>query len=216
MIRRPPRSTQSRSSAASDVYKRQAVSRAHTTITSAMVPLPIQRFSPSRRYPSPSGVAVVSSVTASEPWAASVRANAPSRSSRAIPGSQTLLLLLRAEHPDGAHGQPRLDSLEGAQAAVAPIQLHVDQTGRHRAHRRASVADDAVTDDVERAHLLDQLPGELSAFPVAVDDRRHLGVDELAGALEVAQLGLGQFVAQTEVVGPKDLPICVADSFVSS
>ena len=64
------------------------VSRAHTTITSAMEPLPIQRFAPSSTYPSPSRTATVSSATASDPWVGSVSANAPSRSRVAIPGSQ--------------------------------------------------------------------------------------------------------------------------------
>src|SRR5450756_3199996 len=40
MIRRPPRSTQSRSSAASDVYKRQRLARALRALTPEIEPLP--------------------------------------------------------------------------------------------------------------------------------------------------------------------------------
>ena len=65
-----------------------AVSRAHTTTTSASEPLPIHRFAPSITYSSPSRRAVVSSATESEPWSGSVSANAPSASIRAIGGSQ--------------------------------------------------------------------------------------------------------------------------------
>ena len=38
MIRRPPRSTQSRSSAASDVYKRQSLKRSKTNVAGCMKP----------------------------------------------------------------------------------------------------------------------------------------------------------------------------------
>src|SRR5450756_1492287 len=44
MIRRPPRSTQSRSSAASDVYKRQGLFRGHPTLSH--VPAPYRQSSP--------------------------------------------------------------------------------------------------------------------------------------------------------------------------
>ena len=64
-----------------------AVSRAHTTTTSAMVPLPIHRFSPSMTHSSPSRRAVVSSAIESEPWFGSVSAKAPIFSSRAIGGN---------------------------------------------------------------------------------------------------------------------------------
>src|SRR5437588_533441 len=40
-----------------------------------------------------------------------------------------LLLLLGAEHGDRAHRQPRLDAEEGAQAAVAAVELHVHEPG---------------------------------------------------------------------------------------
>ena len=145
--------------------------------------------------------AVVSSATASEPCSGSVSANAPSRSSRAIPGSQRCFCSSEPEHPDRPHRQPGLHGVERAEAAVTPVQLHVDQSGGDRAHRWAAVALDAVADDAERAHLLDELPRELRPFPVAVDDGQHLGVDERPGALQVVPLGIGQLVAQAEVVG---------------
>ncbi len=65
-----------------------SLSRAHTTMTSAIVALPIQRLAPSITQASPSRRAAVSRATESEPWSGSVRAKAPSFSSRAIAGSQ--------------------------------------------------------------------------------------------------------------------------------
>ena len=62
--------------------------RAHTTTTSAIEPLPIQRLAPSSTQSSPSRRALVSSATESEPCSGSVSANAPIASSRAIAGSQ--------------------------------------------------------------------------------------------------------------------------------
>jgi hypothetical protein len=65
-----------------------ATSRAHTTTTSAKVPLPIHFFWPLITHSSPSRRAEVSSATESEPWSGSVSANAPSFPSRAISGNQ--------------------------------------------------------------------------------------------------------------------------------
>jgi hypothetical protein len=56
-------------------------------VTSAKVALPIQRFAPSIMYSSPSRLALVSSITASEPWFGSVSPKAPIFSHRAIGGS---------------------------------------------------------------------------------------------------------------------------------
>ena len=89
----------------------------------------------------------------------------------------------------------RLDCLEGAETSVAAVQLHIDQAGRDRAHRRTPVADDAVADDVESPHLLDQIPRELGSLPVAIDDRQHFGVDEVSGAFQIVTLSVGQLIA---------------------
>ena len=62
--------------------------RAHTTTTSAIDPLPIQRLAPSSTQSSPSRRALVSSATESEPCSGSVSAKAPILSSRAMAGSQ--------------------------------------------------------------------------------------------------------------------------------
>ena len=64
-----------------------AASRAQTTTTSAMVPLPIHFFSPLSTQVSPSRRAEVSRPTESEPWVGSVRAKAPMVVSWAIDGS---------------------------------------------------------------------------------------------------------------------------------
>ena len=64
-----------------------ATSRAQTTVTSAIVPLPIHFLSPLRIQVSPSRRALVERPTESEPCSGSVSANAPSLSSAAIGGS---------------------------------------------------------------------------------------------------------------------------------
>jgi hypothetical protein len=48
-------------------------------------------------------------------------------------------------------------------------------------HLRAPVSLDAVADQSGLAQLLDERPGELRPFPVAIDDREHLVVNERAG-----------------------------------
>jgi len=48
---------------------------------------------------------------------------------------------------------------------------------------------------------VDQRPGKLGAFPVPVDDREDLVVDEVAGAPPVVALGGGELVGKVEVVG---------------
>ena len=65
-----------------------ASSRAQTTTTSAMVPLPIHFFCPLSTHVSPSRCARVCSATESEPCNGSVSANAPIAASLAIGGSQ--------------------------------------------------------------------------------------------------------------------------------
>src|SRR6266567_5407451 len=77
------------------------------------------------------------------------------------------------------------------------------KSGGDRAHRRAAVSLDAVTDDIQRGKFLDQRPGELGTLPVAVDDWQHLVVDEVAGAPQVVQLSTGQLVRDPEIVGTK-------------
>jgi hypothetical protein len=64
-----------------------ASSRAQTTATSAMVPLPIHFFSPLITQVSPSRRAEVSRATESEPCDGSVKAKAPMVVSRAMDGS---------------------------------------------------------------------------------------------------------------------------------
>ena len=131
---------------------------------------------------------MVSRPTESDPWSGSVSAKAPIFSSAGHRGQPLLLLLLRAQHGDRLHGQPGLDPDEGGEATVATTQLHVDQPDRERVEVGTAVPDDPVADDAQRAELLDQRPGELGPLPVAVDHRKHLLVDEGAGALEVAEL----------------------------
>ncbi len=178
-----------------------AVSRAQTTTTSAMVPLPIHFFSPLISQVSPSRRAEVSRPTESEPWVGSVRANAPRVVQLRHRGQPPLLLLLRAEHRDGLHGQSGLDAEEGAQAAVAAVELEVDQAVGDRAHRRAAVALDPVAHDPEAPQPLDQVTRELRALPVVVDDRQHLVVDEAPGAVPVVALLRGELVGDPEEVG---------------
>ena len=178
-----------------------ASSRAHTTTTSATEPLPIQRFAPSMTYSSPSRRTRVSSATESEPWSGSVRANAPVCSTRAMPGQPALALLLGAEQVDRSHRQAGLHAEERAEAAVAAVDLHVDEAPGERAHPRAAVALDAVADQAELAEAAEQRPRRLGALPVVVDHRKHLLVDEAPRAQEVVPLLVGELLADEEVVG---------------
>ena len=160
-----------------------AMSRAHTTTTSAMVPLPIH-FLCAVEDP---GVAVAARRGLQRDRVRAVqrlgeRERAELRRARAIAGSQRCFCSSEPSMRDRAHRQPGLHAEEGAEAAVAAVELHVDQPGRDRAHRRAAVALDAVADDAQLGQPLDQRPGELGALPVVVDDRQHLVVDEVAGA----------------------------------
>jgi len=77
----------------------------------------------------------------------------------------------------------------------------VDQPAADGAHRRAAVALDAVADDSQPGHLLDQRPGKLGPLPVAVDDRQHLVIDEVPGAPPIVAFGRGELVGDAEVVG---------------
>jgi hypothetical protein len=123
------------------------------------------------------------------------------RVQRGHAGQPPALLVLRAEHGDGPHREPGLHAEEGAQTAVATVEFHVYQADGERAHRRAAVAVDAVADHAELGQLLDERPGKLGPFPVVVDDRQHLEVDEVAGAAPVAAFLLGELVGDVEVVG---------------
>ena len=95
--------------------------------------------------------------------------------------------------------------MKGAQAAVAPVDLHVDQSGGHRIHGRTTVAFDPAADDAERGHFLDQRKGELGPLPIVVDHRQDLGVDEGAGAGQVVLLPRGERLTQPELVGAQRL-----------
>jgi hypothetical protein len=110
-------------------------------------------------------------------------------------GQPALLLLLGAKHPDRPHSEPGLYCLKGTEAAVAAVELHVDQACSDRAHRRAAVTLDAVPDDAEGAHLLDERPRELRAFPVTVDDGKHVVVNQGPGASQIVPFGVDQIVA---------------------
>jgi hypothetical protein len=112
-----------------------------------------------------------------------------------------LLLFLRAEQGDRLHGKPGLDTEEGAEAAVAAVELEVDQAVRDRAHRRAAVALDPVAHEPEPPQLLDQVTRELGALPVVVDDRQHLIVNEVPGPIPVVALLRGELVGDPEEVG---------------
>ena len=166
-----------------------------------MLPLPIHFLRPLSTQESPSRRAVVSSETESEPWSGSVRANAPILSSRAMRREPELLLVLGAAVGDRAHGESGVDADEGADAAVAAGELHGDQPGGQRVHGRAAVALQPVTDEACRAELLDDGPGELGPLPVVVDGGQDGVVDELTGPGQIAELVVGELVAQEEVVG---------------
>ena len=142
-----------------------ASSRAHSTTTSARVPLPIHFFCP---VDHPAVAVAAGGGLQRDGVRAVPRLGQRERPELVHPGHRRqppLLLLLGAEHRDRPHRQPGLHAEEGAEAAVTPVQLHVDQAGGERAHRWAAVALDAVADDAQLAHLLDQRPRELGASP---------------------------------------------------
>ena len=126
----------------------------------------------------------------------------PQRVDRRQLRQPALLLLLGAEHRDRLHGQAGLDAEEGAETAVATVELEVHQAGGDRAHRRAAVAVDPVPDQPELAEAAYQLAGEVRPLPVVVDHRKHLVVDEAPGPVPVVALLCGQLVGDAEEVGP--------------
>jgi hypothetical protein len=92
-------------------------------------------------------------------------------------GRQPALLLLRgAEERDRLHGQARLHAEEPAEAAVAAVQLHVDQAAGERAHAGAAVVLDVLAVEAELGEPAHQRPGELGGLPVLVDRGQHLAV----------------------------------------
>jgi hypothetical protein len=89
---------------------------------------------------------------------------------------------------------------EGAEAAVAAIDLHVHQAAGRRAHRRAAVALDVLADDAQLRQPPKQRPRQLGPLPVVVDHGEHLIVDEASGR-EALRLLVGEGLAHEEVVG---------------
>ena len=71
-----------------------------------------------------------------------------------------------------------LHAEEGIDAPVAAGQFQGDHAGREPGQAGASVPGDRPADHTEFGDLRDQFERELGAFPVIVDDRQHLGVDE--------------------------------------
>ena len=107
---------------------------------------------------------------------------------------------------DRAHGQPGLHAEEGAHAAVAAAELHVDQTRRGGAHRRAAVALEPVADQPELAQAGGTGPAAPRPAPSsALISRQDLVVNEASGAIEVVELGVGEITAEQEVVGAQRL-----------
>ena len=183
-----------------------SVLRAQTTIRSATVPSPIHRLRPFSTQPSPSRRAEVSRATESDPWSGSVSANAPSLSIRAMSGSQRAFCSSEPHIAIEVMARPACTPRNDAQAAVAAVQLHRDQPGRHRAHPGAPVALDVLPDDAQLGQPPDQRPRDLRPFPVPADDRHHLLVDELPDGGEVRPLLVGELLAYGEEVRPERLP----------
>jgi hypothetical protein len=120
-------------------------------------------------------------------------------------GQPALLLLLRAEHGDRPHRQPRLHAQPRPQAAVTAIELHVDEPAADRVQPRTAVPLDVLADDPQLAQPTDQRPRKLGSLPVTADDRQHLVVDEGPHAGERVDLRVGELLAQEEVVGGERL-----------
>src|SRR5947207_6733780 len=178
-----------------------ATSRAQSTTTSARVPLPIHFFSPLMTHSSPSRRAEVFNPTESEPCSGSVSANAPSFDSAAISGSQRCFCACEPSVAIDRIANPAWTPRKVPRLPSPRLSSMWTRPGGDRAHRRAAVVFDAVADHAELAELLDERPGELGSFPVAVDDRQHLVVDEGPGAAQVVQLLPGELIGDAEVVG---------------
>ena len=117
-----------------------------------------------------------------------------------------LLLLLGAEQVDRLHRQPGLHGQERPEAAVAAVQLHVDQAARERAHAGAAVTLDVLAQQSELGEPVHQRPRQLGRLPVVVDRGQHLAVDEPSRGDEVLPLLVGELLAHLEVVGGQRVP----------
>jgi hypothetical protein len=95
-----------------------------------------------------------------------------------MPGSQRCFCSVGAEQVDRTHGQAGLHADERVDAAVAAGQFQRDHAPGEPGQSGAAVALDRAAHDAERGQLGHQLERELGAFPVVVDDRQHLCVDE--------------------------------------
>jgi hypothetical protein len=120
-------------------------------------------------------------------------------------GQPALLLRLGSEQVDRLHREARLHPEECPQAAVAAVQLNVDEAARERAHAGTSVPDDVLTIEAELGDPAHERQGQVGRLPVLVDRRQHLLVDEAAGGDEVLPLLVGELVADLEVVGRERL-----------
>ena len=175
--------------------------RAQTTTTSAIEPLPIQRFSPSRIQSSPSRRALVSSATESEPCAGSVSANAPTASSRAIAGSQRCFC---SSEPSSAIDFMASPDCTPRNVPMLPSPRWSSMFTRprgERAHPGAAVAVDVLAVQAEVGEAAHERPGQLRGLPVLVDRRQDLPVDEAPRGHEVLPLLVRELVADVEVVG---------------
>ena len=105
-----------------------------------MLPLPIQRLAPFEHV----GVAVAARARLERDRVRAVVGLGQREGAELLeprhPGQPPLLLLLGAEHRDRLHGQPGLHAQERAEAAVAAVQLHVDEAAGDRVEARAAVA----------------------------------------------------------------------------
>jgi hypothetical protein len=108
---------------------------------------------------------------------------------------------LGPEHVDGSHREPRLDAEERPEASVAAMQLHVHEPARQLAHAGAAVALEVLADQAELGQANEQRPRQLGTFPVVVDDREHLVVDEAPGSHEVVRLLVAELLADEQVIG---------------
>ena len=113
-----------------------------------------------------------------------------------------LLLLLRAEHVDRPHGQTVLHAEEGVDAAVAAGQLQGHHACRQPGQTRAAIAGDGAPDHAQLGDLRNEFERELCALPVVVDDRQHLGVDEIPDPIADLAFGVGEQLGQQVVVRP--------------
>ena len=146
--------------------------RAHTTATSATLPLVIQVFSPFRIH-APSCRARVSIPAGFDPKPGSVSPKQPIASPDCSFGQPALLLLVAAVGQDRIHDQRALHADETAKAGIAALDFLHHQAVLDVVHAGAAVAFEVRAEEAEPPHLRDEFRGKARLAEAIADHRQH-------------------------------------------